>query len=66
MSAVSSTVLSTLLSVRQLTNSAGEVTDSYDYDAFGNLINQYVEELTEERGKRRDEALVKLKRKEGL
>jgi RHS repeat-associated protein len=27
-------------SVRQLTNSAGTVTDSYDYDAFGNLINQ--------------------------
>ena len=27
-------------SVRQLTNSAGAVTDSYDYDAFGNLINQ--------------------------
>ena len=27
-------------SVRQLTNSAGVVTDSYDYDAFGNLINQ--------------------------
>jgi RHS repeat-associated protein len=26
-------------SVRQLTNSAGAVTDSYDYDAFGNLIN---------------------------
>ena len=26
-------------SVRQLTNSAGVVTDSYDYDAFGNLIN---------------------------
>jgi RHS repeat-associated protein len=25
--------------VRQLTNSAGAVTDSYDYDAFGNLIN---------------------------
>ncbi len=27
-------------SVRQLTNSAGTVTDTYDYDAFGNLINQ--------------------------
>jgi RHS repeat-associated protein len=27
-------------SVRQLTNSAGAVTDTYDYDAFGNLINQ--------------------------
>jgi RHS repeat-associated protein len=26
-------------SVRQLTNSAGTVTDSYDYDAFGNLVN---------------------------
>jgi RHS repeat-associated protein len=26
-------------SVRQLSNSAGAVTDSYDYDAFGNLIN---------------------------
>jgi RHS repeat-associated protein len=26
-------------SVRFLTNSAGAVTDSYDYDAFGNLIN---------------------------
>src|SRR5208282_5162688 len=26
-------------SVRQLTNAAGTVTDSYDYDAFGNLIN---------------------------
>lgn len=26
-------------SVRQLTNSAGAVTDTYDYDAFGNLIN---------------------------
>jgi RHS repeat-associated protein len=26
-------------SVRQLTNSAGTVTDTYDYDAFGNLIN---------------------------
>jgi RHS repeat-associated protein len=25
-------------SVRQLTNSAGAVTDTYDYDAFGNLI----------------------------
>ena len=27
-------------SVRQLTNPAGTVTDTYDYDAFGNLINQ--------------------------
>jgi len=27
-------------SVRQLTNSAGAVTDTYDYDAFGNLSNQ--------------------------
>jgi len=27
-------------SVRQLTNSAGAVTDSYDYDAFGNIVNQ--------------------------
>jgi RHS repeat-associated protein len=26
-------------SVRQLTNSTGAVTDTYDYDAFGNLIN---------------------------
>ena len=26
-------------SVRQLTNSAGVVTDGYDYDAFGNLVN---------------------------
>ncbi len=26
-------------SVRQLTNTAGVVTDTYDYDAFGNLIN---------------------------
>jgi RHS repeat-associated protein len=26
-------------SVRFLTNSAGTITDSYDYDAFGNLIN---------------------------
>jgi len=26
-------------SVRQLTNAAGAVTDGYDYDAFGNLIN---------------------------
>lgn len=25
--------------VRQLTNSAGAVTDSYEYDAFGNLLN---------------------------
>jgi RHS repeat-associated protein len=27
-------------SVRQLTNSAGAVTDSYDYDAFGNVVHQ--------------------------
>jgi len=27
-------------SVRQLTNAAGSITDSYDYDAFGNLVNQ--------------------------
>ena len=27
-------------SVRLLTNSTGAVTDTYDYDAFGNLINQ--------------------------
>jgi RHS repeat-associated protein len=27
-------------SVRQLTSTAGAVTDSYDYDAFGNLVNQ--------------------------
>jgi len=27
-------------SVRQLTSAAGAVTDSYDYDAFGNLVNQ--------------------------
>jgi RHS repeat-associated protein len=27
-------------SVRQLTNAAGAITDLYDYDAFGNLINQ--------------------------
>jgi RHS repeat-associated protein len=27
-------------SVRQLTNASGAVTDAYDYDAFGNLINQ--------------------------
>jgi len=27
-------------SVRQLTNSAGAVTDTYDYDAFGNLTGQ--------------------------
>ncbi len=27
-------------SVRQLTNSAGTVTDTYDYDAFGNIVNQ--------------------------
>jgi RHS repeat-associated protein len=26
-------------SVRQLTNSAGALTDTYDYDAFGNLVN---------------------------
>ncbi len=26
-------------SVRQLTNSSGAVTDTYDYDAFGNLVN---------------------------
>ena len=26
--------------VRQLTNAAGVVTDTYDYDAFGNLINR--------------------------
>jgi len=26
-------------SVRQLTNASGAITDSYDYDAFGNLIN---------------------------
>jgi RHS repeat-associated protein len=26
-------------SVRQLTNSAGAITDTYDYDAFGNLID---------------------------
>jgi RHS repeat-associated protein len=26
-------------SVRQLTNTSGAVTDTYDYDAFGNLIN---------------------------
>lgn len=26
-------------SVRQLTNALGTVTDTYDYDAFGNLIN---------------------------
>jgi len=26
-------------SVRQLTNTSGTVTDTYDYDAFGNLIN---------------------------
>jgi len=26
-------------SVRQLTNAAGAVTDTYDYEAFGNLIN---------------------------
>jgi YD repeat-containing protein len=25
--------------VRQLTNPAGVITDKYDYDAFGNLIN---------------------------
>ena len=27
-------------SVRQLTNTAGAVTDSYDYDAFGNIVKQ--------------------------
>jgi RHS repeat-associated protein len=27
-------------SVRQLTNSAGSLTDTYDYDPFGNLVNQ--------------------------
>jgi RHS repeat-associated protein len=27
-------------SVRQLTNAAGVVTDTYDYDAFGNIVNQ--------------------------
>jgi RHS repeat-associated protein len=27
-------------SVRQLTNSAGAVTDTYDYDAFGNIVDQ--------------------------
>jgi RHS repeat-associated protein len=27
-------------SVRQLTNSTGSVTDTYDYDAFGTLVNQ--------------------------
>ena len=27
-------------SVRQLTNSAGAVTDTYEYDAFGNLLNK--------------------------
>lgn len=27
-------------SVRNLTNSAAQITDSYDYDAFGNLINR--------------------------
>jgi RHS repeat-associated protein len=26
--------------VRQLTNSAGAVTDTYEYDAFGNLLNK--------------------------
>jgi RHS repeat-associated protein len=26
--------------VRQLTNAAGAVTDTYDYDAFGNIVNQ--------------------------
>lgn len=27
-------------SVRQLTNSTGTVTDTYEYDAFGNIVNQ--------------------------
>ena len=27
-------------SVRQLTNSAGTVTDTYEYDAFGNMVNK--------------------------
>jgi RHS repeat-associated protein len=27
-------------SVRQLTSSAGAITDTYDYDAFGNIVNQ--------------------------
>jgi len=27
-------------SVRQLTNSVGTVTDTYDYDAFGNVVNE--------------------------
>ncbi|HXM51466.1 MAG TPA: PKD domain-containing protein [Pyrinomonadaceae bacterium] len=27
-------------SVRQLTNASGAITDAYDYDAFGNLINR--------------------------
>jgi RHS repeat-associated protein len=26
--------------VRQLTNSSGAITDTYDYDAFGNLLNK--------------------------
>jgi RHS repeat-associated protein len=26
--------------VRQLTNSSGAVTDTYDYDAFGNVVNK--------------------------
>lgn len=26
--------------MRQLTNSAGAITDTYDYDAFGNIVNQ--------------------------
>jgi YD repeat-containing protein len=27
------------VNVRQVTNAAGAVTDTYDYDAFGNLIS---------------------------